>query len=92
VDKQSLNMPIADYFILMGIGGLFILLGLAAIIWGKIEEKGYYDSLSTRRDVREYLEHEPQHPEPGALKIGGWIAIAIGLVMLALGGAFLLWG
>ena len=85
-------MLIADYFILMGIGGLFLLLGLAAIIWGKIEEKGYYDSLSTRRDVREYLEHWPPHPEPGALKIGGWIAVAIGLVMLAVGGAFWLWG
>jgi len=85
-------MPLADYFIPMGIGGLFLLLGLAAIIWGKIEEKGYYDSLSTRIDVREYLEHEPLHPEPGALKIGGWIAVAIGLVMLALGGVFWLWG
>ena len=85
-------MLIADYFILMGIGGLFLLLGLAAIIWSKIEEKGYYDSLSTRLDVREYLEHWPSHPEPGALKIGGWIAVTIGLVMLALGGVFWLWG
>ena len=85
-------MPLADYLILMGIGGLFILLGLAAIIWGKREEKRYYDSLSTRPDVREYLEHWPQRIEPGALKIGGWIALAIGLVMLAMGGAFWLWG
>jgi len=81
-----------DCFILMGMGGLFILLGLAAIAWGKREEKGYYDSLSSRTDVREYLEHQPQHPEPGALKIGGWIAIAVGLVMVAMGGAFWLWG
>ncbi|MDI6815194.1 MAG: hypothetical protein QMC90_03860 [Dehalococcoidales bacterium] len=85
-------MLIADYFILMGIGGLFILLGLAAIIWGKSEEKSYYNSLSTRTDVREYLEHWPSRPEPGALKIGGWIAIAIGLAMLAMGGIFWLWG
>jgi len=81
-----------DCFILMGMGGLFILLGLVIIIWGKREEKGYYDSLSTRTDVREYLEHLPQHPEPGALKIGGWIAIIIGLLMAAISGAFLLWG
>ena len=80
-----------DCFILMGMGGLFILLGVAAVVWGKKEEKGYYDSLSSRPDVREYLEHQPQHPEPGALKIGGWIAIAIGLLMVAMGGAFLLW-
>ena len=85
-------MPQSEYFILMGMGGLFILLGLAAIIWGKHEEKSYYNSLSTRIDVREYLEHQPEHPEPGALKIGGWITIVIGLLMLAMGGAFWLWG
>ena len=79
-------------FILMGMGGLFILLGLAAIIWGKREETGYYDSLSSRSDMRKYLEHWPQYPESEALEIGGWIAIAIGLVMVATGGGFLLWG
>ena len=84
-------MPLHDWFILMGMGGLFILLGLAAIIWGKSEEKSYYDSLSTRPDAREFLEHRPQRPQPVALKIGGWIAVTVGLLMLAMGGAFLLW-
>ena len=80
-----------DCFIMMGIGGLFVILGVGAIIWGKSEEKGYYDSISTRSDVREFMEHWPQRPQPGALKTGGWIAVAIGLLMLAMGGAFLLW-
>ena len=76
---------------LIGIGGFFILLGLGAIFWGRVEEKRYFNSISTRTtDVREYLEHWPQRPEPGALKVGGWIAITLGLVMLALGVAFLL--
>lgn len=87
-----MNVPGGDYLILMGMGGLFIFLGLVSVIWGKTEEKRYYDSLSTRTDVREYLEHEPEHPQPGALKIGGWIAIAVGLLMVAMGGAFWLWG
>ncbi len=82
-------MPHQDWFILMIMGGLFILLGLGAIFWGRAEEKRYFDSLSTRTDVREYMEHWPQRPEPGGLKIGGWIAITIGLCMLALGVAFL---
>ncbi len=82
----------ADWFILIGMGGFFILLGLGAIIWDKVEKKGYYDSLATRIDVREYLEHQPGRPELGALKIGGWIAITIGLLMLAMGGAFWFWG
>ena len=84
-------MPLHDWFILMGMGGLFILLGIAAIIWGRSEEKSYYDSLSTRPDVREFLEHWPQRPQPVALKIGGWIAVAVGLVMLAIGGVVFLW-
>jgi len=77
---------------LMGMGGVFLLLGLAAIIWGRSEEKSYYNSLSTRLDVREFLEHQPQRPQPGALKIGGWIAVAIGVLMIVAGGALLLWG
>ncbi len=78
-----------DWLIVMGMGGVFILLGLATFFWGKGEEKSYYDSISGRTDVREYLEHWPHRPEPEALKIGGWIAISIGLLMLAIGG--LLW-
>ena len=80
-----------EHFILMSLGGVFIILGLTALFWGRREEKVYYDSIATRRDVREYMEHQPSRPEPGALKIGGWIAIAIGLLMLAMGGAFWLW-
>jgi len=76
----------------MGMGGAFILLGLAAIIWGRKEEKGYYDALSSRSDAREFLEHWPQRPQFQALKIGGRIAISLGLLMIVAGGAFLLWG
>ncbi len=85
-------MPQADWLILIGLGGLFLVLGIALLAGGRREEKDYYDSLSTRSDMREFVEHSPQLPEPGALKIGGWLAIAIGVVLLALGGAFWLWG
>ncbi len=82
----------AEWFILMVVGSIFIFLGLVAIIWDKVEKKGYYGSLVTRFDVREYLEHQPEPLELGALKIGGWIAIAVGLVVMAMGGAFWFWG
>ncbi|MBI4186747.1 MAG: hypothetical protein HY530_04475 [Chloroflexi bacterium] len=85
-------MPQTDPIILLGIGGLFALLGVLAIIWGKREEKSYYNAIVTRRDAREFLEHSPRRPEPGALKIGGVIAIAVGLVMVAVGGFLLLQG
>jgi len=76
----------------MGIGGLLIILGLVGLFWGRREEKSYYDATATRTDLREFLEHQPERPEHGALKIGGWAAIAVGLVLLAMGGAFLLLG
>jgi len=85
-------MPQYDWIVLMGMGGLFILLGLAAIIWGKREEKGYYNSLSTHVDTREFLEHWPRRPQLGALKIGGRIAIAIGVLLIVMGSVFWLWG
>ena len=85
-------MPERDLLILMGMGGILVILGIAAIIWGKREAKSYYDALATRSDAREFLEHEPERREPGALKMGGWIAIAIGLLVVAIGGGFWLWG
>ena len=50
-------MPDQGWIILMVMGGLFVVLGLGAIFWGWVEEKRYFNSLSTRSDVREYLEH-----------------------------------
>ena len=82
----------ANWSILMGAGGFFILLGLGAVIWDRSERKGYYDAISGRRDVREYLNHQPERPEFGALKAGGWIAISIGFLLLIAGGVFWLWG
>ncbi len=80
------------YFIMMGVGGVFVILGIASFFWGKREDEGYYDSLATRMDVREYLEHSPQRRGIGSLKIGGWLAISVGLLLIVMGGAFLLRG
>jgi len=84
-------MSHGDWFILMGMGGAFILLGIITFFRGKREEKSYYNAISTRFDVKEFLEHKPVRPEPGALKIGGWMAMAVGLILIVIG-AFLLWG
>ncbi len=81
-----------DWLILMGVGGLFILLGWATIFWGQREQKSYDNLLATRDDLREFLQHWPERSEPGALKVGGWIAVAIGLLLLVLGAVFWLWG
>ncbi len=85
-------MPYRDCFIVMGMGGFFILLGFATIFWGKREGKSYFNSISTRHDAREFLERQPECREPKALKIGGWLAIITGLLMVVMGGALWLWG
>lgn len=85
-------MPDTDLLIVVILGGLFILLGAGVFLWGKNEEKDYYKAISTRSDVREYMEHSPERPEPGGLKIGGVIAFFLGLFILILGGVFWLWG
>ncbi len=85
-------MPDGNLITLMGVGGLFIVLGLAAIIWDRKEEKGYYDSISSRPDTREFLEKWPPRAQFGALKAGGLIALAIGILMLIVGGVFWLLG
>ena len=81
-------MPQREWFVLLGMGVLFILLGVGAIMWGRSEEKSYFDAISTRTDAREFLNHWPPRPEPGALKTGGRIAISVGLLMLIIGGIF----
>ena len=85
-------MSYPDCFMLMGMGGFFVLLGIGGIVWGNREGGDYYDSLVTHHDVREFVERSPGRPEPSALKVGGWIAIALGLVMLVGGGALWFWG
>lgn len=83
-------MADVDWLIPVGVGGLFILLGLAAILWGRREEKSYDYLLSTRADLREFMEHWPPRPQPGSLKVGGWIAVIVGLVVLVLCGVLAL--
>jgi len=68
------------------LGAVFISIGIGTIIWGKREEKNYYDSLTDRKDLREYFEHWPMRPQPGALKIGGWLALAVGIIIALIGG------
>ncbi len=78
-------MPEGGWFVLMGVGGGFIILGIIGLIWGWHEEKSYFDAIAERRDVREFVSHWPERPQPGAIKIGGWIALALGVLLLVVG-------
>jgi len=83
-------MPDTDSYIMMGVGGFFLILGLISFLWARGEERSMNYGLSGRRDLREFLTRWPMRVEPAALRIGAWIFIATGLVLIILGGIFLL--
>jgi hypothetical protein len=85
-------MTYHDITIMFIIAGIFLLLGIIGFIWGRREENDYYTNVSERIDVREFMDHLPWHPEPGALRIGGKISIAVGVVVLLIALGFYLWG
>ena len=74
------------------IAGVLILVGLAAMVWDKVEKGNYLNSISHHADTREFLDGWPPRPQFGALKAGGWIAITIGVLLLLGGIAFRIWG
>ena len=82
-------MTQGDWFILMGVGGGFIILGLIGILWGRHEETSLFKALAEKPDLREFSLRHVDSPQPGALKIGGWIAVAVGALLLVVG--IILW-
>lgn len=82
----------SDLVIICIIGGVFVLLGIGGIIWGNKESGSWYSSISTRIDVREFLDRAPGRPEPGALKIGGFISLAVGIIILLITLGLHIWG
>ena len=78
-------MSAGDTIILMSAGGGFILLGIIGILWGRYEEKRLFNGLAEKPDLREFSLKHVESPQPGALRIGGWIAIALGALLLLIG-------
>ncbi|MDD5127721.1 MAG: hypothetical protein PHR43_06490 [Dehalococcoidales bacterium] len=79
-------MPQGDGLTLVIVGAVFVALGIITFAWGKREEKTYFTAMAKRPDdLREFVDHWPPRPQPGALKIGGWIAMTIGVILLAMG-------
>jgi hypothetical protein len=75
----------SEWFVLAIAGGVFIVLGILGILWGRHEQKEIDEALTTHTDVREFISHWPERPQPGALKIGGVIALALGIIMVVVG-------
>lgn len=62
----------------------FTVTGVVLLVSGNGEENYYYRELAKKRDLREFVTHNPERPEPGALRIGGWISLAVGMAILVL--------
>jgi uncharacterized membrane protein len=82
-------MPDGDWSILAIVGAVFIVLGIIGILWGRHEQRKMDEALTTRIDVREFISHWPESPQPGALKIGGAISAALGILLMVIG--LILW-
>ena len=78
-------MPEGKWFVLVIVGGVFLILGIIGILWGIREEKRIFEALSRKPDLREFSLRHVESPQPGALKIGGWIAITLGVLMVVAG-------
>lgn len=74
-----------DWYIFLIIGGVLVLLGIGAIIWGILEEKRIFEALSRKPDLREFTLEHIETPQPGALRIGGWIAVGLGILVIIVG-------
>jgi hypothetical protein len=75
----------SEWLVLAIAGGVFIILGIAGFLWGRQEQKKIDEALTTHTDVREFISHWPERPQPGALKIGGGIALSLGIIMVVVG-------
>jgi len=81
-------MSVTSCRAILGMGIFFVLLGIAFVLWSKKERKTYYDSMVGRKDMKEFMTHEPARPWLNAWQIGGWISLAIGIVLVAFYGWF----
>ena len=79
-------MSLANCQAILDLGVFFILLGIAFILWNKREKEKYYDSLSTQKDVKEFITHEPERSWLSAWQIGGKISLIIGIILAVAGG------
>ena len=80
-------MSAASYQIILGMGGFFVFLGIIFILWNRKEKQRYYNSiLLTRRDIKETITHEHERFWLHAWRIGGWISLIVGIILLIIGG------
>jgi hypothetical protein len=80
-------MSAASYQVILGMGGFFVFLGIIFILWNRKEKQKYYNSiLLTQRDIKETITREHERFWLHAWRIGGWISLIVGIILLIIGG------
>jgi hypothetical protein len=75
-----------SYQVILGLGGFFVLLGIIFMLGNRRGKNRYYNSiLLTQRDIKETITHEHERYWLQAWKIGGWISVIVGSVLLIIG-------
>lgn len=85
-------MPRIQWYLptlVLGIG--FIILGIILIIKASRDEGGYFRFLSTRPDVRKYLERNSLLAFI-SIKVGGCVSLAVGVGLIFLSVLLWYWG
>ncbi len=78
-------MTQGDWLVFVIIGAVFFCLGILALLWGRHEEKKIFEALAEQHDLREFTLKHVESPQPGALKLGGWIGLALAVILFAIG-------
>jgi uncharacterized protein YjeT (DUF2065 family) len=80
----GVSLPYPDSFVLLIMGIVFTAVGAGILGWSRWAERRYYDTLTSRTDMREFLESTPERSGYGALRMGGLISIVVGAVFLGI--------
>ena len=78
----------SSWVIILISGGALAAFGGILFIWAVLERRGIIEVLvrqDANRDVKDLLDDRRISLGPQSLKIGGWVAIAVGVVLLILG-------
>jgi hypothetical protein len=75
--------------LVLGMG--FIALGIFLLVKAGRDEGSYFNFLSTRPDVRKYLERNSLLAFI-SLKTGGWVSLAVGVGLVCLSVLLWYWG
>lgn len=75
--------------LVLGLG--FIILAISLLVKASRDEGSYFTFLSTRPDVRKYLERNSLLAFI-SLKTGGWVSLAVGVGLVGLSVLLWYWG